>query len=51
MSNDKRITIDFCDNATREAAADFLLSLIKTGLTFNADQNHDSLVITLTGGY
>jgi hypothetical protein len=51
MSTNKRVTISFHDDAAREAAADFLLQLVKTGLTFNADQDCDTLVITLTGGY
>ena len=46
-----KVTIDYHDSANREAAADFILGLVKSGLTFTANQDGDTLVITLTGGY
>jgi secreted Zn-dependent insulinase-like peptidase len=47
----RKITLDFCSDAARAATADFLLQLVKTGLTFEANQDNDTLVVTLTGGY
>ena len=51
MSKDGRVQINFGTSKEREEAADSLLSLVKTGLTFNAEQSSDTLVVTLTGGF
>ena len=51
MNSDRRVQINFGTSKEREEAADFLLSLVKTGLTFNAEQSRDTLVVTLTGGF
>lgn len=51
MSNNNRVILDYHDAQAREQAADFILGLVKNGLTFEANQNHDNLVVTLTGGY
>lgn len=48
---ERKISIDFQDQGAREQAAEFLLALVKCGLTFRANQDCDTLIITLEGGY
>jgi len=46
-----KITIRFDNEVTRAEAADFTLGLVKNGLTFDAQQDCDTLVITMLGGF
>lgn len=45
------LTLQFSDPQERKAAAEFIASLIETGVTWTSRQEGHVLIITFTGGY
>lgn len=46
-----KVTLPFDTKDERVAAAEFLATLAREGVTFNAEIDGDELVVTFTGGY
>lgn len=47
----RTVKLECCTPETTKAAAQFVAELLRQGLTFDAQQRGDFLIVTLTGGY
>lgn len=47
----KKVTLPFFDTNDRDCAADFISSLVRQGVTFEAHVDRENIVIIFTGGF